>query len=57
MDDKLSWAEFEKVEMRVGTIVDVHDFPSARMPAFQLRDRFWKRDRCLKIFCANHEAL
>src|SRR6476660_8636553 len=33
---KLSWAEFERVEMRVGTIIDVNDFPTARKPAYQL---------------------
>ncbi|GAA4768095.1 MULTISPECIES: tRNA-binding protein [Flavobacterium] len=32
----LSWNEFENVEMRVGTIVEVKDFPEARKPAFQL---------------------
>lgn len=32
----LSWAEFERVEMRVGTITAVNDFPEARRPAFQL---------------------
>ena len=32
----LTWAEFERVEMRVGTIVEVNDFPEARKPAFQL---------------------
>ncbi|HLA55902.1 MAG TPA: tRNA-binding protein [Flavobacterium sp.] len=32
----LSRAEFEKVEMRVGTILETHDFPEARKPAFQL---------------------
>lgn len=33
---ELSWSEFEKVEMRVGTILEVRDFPEARKPAFQL---------------------
>lgn len=33
---ELSWSEFERVEMRVGTILEVHDFPEARKPAFQL---------------------
>jgi tRNA-binding protein len=33
---ELTWTEFERVEMRVGTIVDVNDFPEARKPAFQL---------------------
>ena len=32
----LTWAEFERVEMRVGTILEVNDFPEARKPAFQL---------------------
>ena len=32
----ITWAEFEKVEMRVGTIVDANDFPEARKPAYQL---------------------
>ncbi|MET0759501.1 MAG: tRNA-binding protein [Flavobacterium sp.] len=34
--NKLSWSEFEKVEMRVGTIIEVNDFPEARKPAYQL---------------------
>ena len=32
----LIWSEFEKVEMRVGTILEVNDFPEARKPAYQL---------------------
>jgi tRNA-binding protein len=32
----LSWEEFEKVDMRVGTIVSVEDFPKAKNPAYQL---------------------
>jgi tRNA-binding protein len=32
----LTWEEFEKTEMRVGTILEVNDFPNARKPAFQL---------------------
>ncbi|TWH99665.1 tRNA-binding protein [Flavobacterium tiangeerense] len=35
MED-LNWSEFERVEMRVGTILEVHDFPEARKPAYQL---------------------
>lgn len=34
--DFLSWHEFERVDMRVGTIVTVVDFPKARKPAYQL---------------------
>ena len=32
----LSWEEFRKVDMRVGTIVEVRDFPESRNPSFQL---------------------
>lgn len=32
----LTWAEFERVEMRVGTILEVNDFPEAKKPAYQL---------------------
>ncbi len=32
----ISWADFEKIDMRVGTIREVNDFPKARKPAFQL---------------------
>ncbi|MBE8723592.1 tRNA-binding protein [Flavobacterium hungaricum] len=32
----LSWNEFERTDMRVGTIIEVNDFPEARKPAFQL---------------------
>lgn len=32
----LNWSEFERVEMRVGTITAVNDFSEARKPAYQL---------------------
>ncbi len=32
----ISWSEFEQVELRVGTIVDVKEFPEARKPAWRL---------------------
>ncbi|MFC4816704.1 MULTISPECIES: tRNA-binding protein [unclassified Flavobacterium] len=32
----ITWDDFEKVEMRVGTIIEVNDFPEARKPAYQL---------------------
>lgn len=32
----LSWQEFERVELRVGTVVDVGAFPEARRPAYKL---------------------
>lgn len=36
LENNLTWAEFEKVEMRVGTILEANDFPEARNPAYQL---------------------
>ena len=36
MANNLTWADFEKVEMRVGTIREVKDFPEARNPSYQL---------------------
>ena len=32
----ITWSDFEKVEMRVGTILEVHNFPKAHKPAYQL---------------------
>ena len=33
---KINWNDFEKVELRVGTILEVADFPEARKPAYKL---------------------
>lgn len=34
--EQITWNDFEKVELRVGTITDVQDFPEARKPAYKL---------------------
>lgn len=44
----LSWEEFEKVDMRVGTILEVNDFPEARKPAYQLQIDFGEQIGVLK---------
>jgi tRNA-binding protein len=36
----ISWDDFEKVDMRAGTIVEVNDFPNARKPAYKLKIDF-----------------
>lgn len=38
--EALQWSEFQRVELRVGTVVGVDDFPEARKPAYRLRVDF-----------------
>ena len=33
----ITWDEFKKVEIRVGTIIEVNDFPEAIKPAYQIK--------------------
>ncbi|MFN3487596.1 MAG: tRNA-binding protein [Emticicia sp.] len=34
--ETITWQDFEKVELRTGTIIEVSDFPKARKPAYKL---------------------
>lgn len=36
MSETIDYSQFEKVDIRVGRIIDVQDFPEARKPAFKL---------------------
>lgn len=36
MSERITYAEFDKVDMRVGRIVKVEPFPGARKPAYKL---------------------
>ncbi|MCA6461995.1 MAG: tRNA-binding protein [Chitinophagaceae bacterium] len=36
----ISWSDFEKIDIRLGTILDVFPFPEAKKPAFQLKIDF-----------------
>lgn len=42
MKDLITWNDFEKIDLRVGTILEVNDFPKARKPAYQLTIDFGK---------------
>ncbi|MEL0652168.1 tRNA-binding protein [Algibacter sp. TI.3.09] len=36
MNQAITFEDFTKVDLRVGTILEVNDFPKARKPAYQL---------------------
>jgi tRNA-binding protein len=38
--ETIAWHDFEKVELRVGTILEVTGFPQARKPAYKVRVDF-----------------
>ena len=46
--NQITWNDFEKVEMRIGTIIEVNNFPEARNPAYQLKIDFGSEIGILK---------
>lgn len=40
MSKTIQFDDFTKVDIRVGTIIEINDFPEARNPAYQLRVDF-----------------
>jgi tRNA-binding protein len=37
---QITWNDFQNVELRVGTIIDVQDFPEAKIPAYKITADF-----------------
>ncbi|MGW8312049.1 MAG: tRNA-binding protein [Desulfuromonadales bacterium] len=40
MTKDISWNDFQQVELRVGVIVEIDDFPEARVPAYKVKADF-----------------
>lgn len=38
--EEITWNDFEKVELRVGTILEAFEFPEARRPAYKVKVDF-----------------
>ena len=53
---EITYADFEKVDIRTGTVIDVQPFPEARKPAWKLTVDFgpnWHQEE----LCAGHGTL
>ncbi|MGO1671559.1 MAG: tRNA-binding protein [Sphingobacterium sp.] len=48
MSELISWADFEKIDARVGTIIEARDFPEANKPAYRLEIDFGPQIGVLK---------
>jgi len=42
MNETIAWSDFTKIDMRIGTIIEVSDFAEARKPAYQIKIDFGK---------------
>ena len=40
MKEEINFEDFQKLDIRIGTIIEVNDFPKARIPAYQLKIDF-----------------
>jgi tRNA-binding protein len=57
---EITWEQFEAVDMRVGRVVGVEEFPEARVPAWKLEIDFgpeigWKRSSAQIIHYARED--
>jgi tRNA-binding protein len=54
--ENISWQDFEKVELRAGTIIEVRDFPEAKKPAYKIMVDFgefgikWSSAQITKLY-------
>ncbi|MEE4253903.1 MAG: tRNA-binding protein [Desulfuromusa sp.] len=37
---EITWQQFDQIELRTGTIIEVEDFPEARVPAYKVKVDF-----------------
>lgn len=51
----ITWQDFEKLDIRTGTILEAQDFPNAKKPAYQLTVDFGILG--IKNFRANHSFI
>ena len=42
MNETIAWSDFTKIDMRIGTIIEVADFAEASKPAYQIKIDFGK---------------
>ena len=38
--NQINWEDFQKIELRIGTIIEVNDFPKARNPSYIIKIDF-----------------
>jgi tRNA-binding protein len=54
--DEITWNDFEKVELRIGTILEVLPYPEARKPAYKIKADFgifgikWSSAQITKLY-------
>ena len=53
----IDWDDFKKIEMRIGTIIEVNDFPEAIKPAYQLKINQGKENWGKTIKCSNYRFI